>query len=296
MELRSLRYFVAIADEGSLVGASDVVRITQPALSRQLRALERELGIALFRRDHRRLDLTAAGREFLPVARDIVARAASAQRLAGDLRAGRLTRVTISAPTTTLSDVVAPFLTTFSPRDPVPRIVEADSAAALAALDEETDLAVVTQSPSRALGRLDVGVLPVWAYVPASHPWSARERVRLEELAESEVVVLDRGYRARQILDEALLKAGLATPDRVECSTPQVAQALAAAGRGIAIVSDDSRFGLHPLLIEGADGILTLRLVAAWRLDHHAAGTIEALARRLERYVRTQYDGARPSP
>ena len=91
MELRTLRYFVAVADHGSVTAASAAVRIAQPALSRQLRGLERDLGTTLFERGNGRLRLTAAGAALLPLARDVLTRAdglaAEAQVLAsGQLR------------------------------------------------------------------------------------------------------------------------------------------------------------------------------------------------------------------
>ena len=70
----------------------------------------------------------------------------------------------------------------------------------------------------------------------------------------------------------------------LEFGTPQVAQAVAAAGRGIAVVSDDPRFGLQRLDIIGKRGDLSIRLYAAWDREHHAAVAIEALARRLSDY------------
>lgn len=297
MELRTLASFVAVVDAGSLSAAADVVRITQPAFSRQVRQLERGLGIALFRRGHRRLELTSAGREFLPVARDLIQRADNARRLAATLGAGRLSTVTIAAPTTTLTDVITPFLTTFEPRDPVPTIREADTASALTQLDGDVDLAVVTQPAPRRFGSRSVGVLPVWAYVPLDHPWASRSRISLIELVDEPLVLLHRSYRARQVLGEALLAAGLPEPEHVESSSPQLAQALAAAGRGIAVVSDDSRFGLHGLLIEGADGErLTLQLLAAWRRDHHAAETLARLADRLAAFIAVHYPDVSDAP
>lgn len=288
MELRTLAYFVAVAEEGSLLAASDVVQVTQPTLSRQLRQLERDLGVDLFRAPRRRLELTAAGREFLPVARDVLERAETARRLGAKLSAGGLAHVTISAPTTTLTDVIAPFLTTFGTGDPIPTIREADSVAALQSLDRETDLAMLTHAPPARLSSRSVGV-PLWACVPGGHPWAHRTQIELTELIEADLLLLDSRYRARQILREALIAADLATPEHVECSSPQVAQALAAAGRGVAVVSDDTRFGLHPLLVLTEGRPITLRLVAAWRSDHHAARTLSDLVDRLAAFVGQRY-------
>ena len=75
----------------------------------------------------------------------------------------------------------------------------------------------------------------------------------------------------------------------LEFGTPQVAQAVAAAGRGIAVVSDDPRFGLQRLDIIGARGALSIRLYAAWDRGHHAAEAIAALAGRLSDYCVARY-------
>ena len=79
MELRTLRYFLAIVDHGSVTAAARHVHIAQPAISRQVQALEAELGVELFLRDGRRLRLSPAGRRLLPIIRDLIARADSAR-------------------------------------------------------------------------------------------------------------------------------------------------------------------------------------------------------------------------
>lgn len=64
MEIRLLKYFYTIAEEGTISQAAEVLHITQPTLSRQLKELEDELGTALFTRDNRKMVLTEAGRFF----------------------------------------------------------------------------------------------------------------------------------------------------------------------------------------------------------------------------------------
>jgi DNA-binding transcriptional LysR family regulator len=289
MELRTLGYFVAVVDAGSVSGAAETVHVTQPAISRQLRQLEHDLGVDLFVRSSGRLRLSAAGREFLPHARDVLRRAEGARDAARSSAAGRLERLTIAAPTTTLTDVIAPFLATLGQDDPMPTVFESDPREAYAALRHGADLAIVTEPPARSLAVAALASLPVWAYVRADHPWSGQDVVALDELAAETVLALAPSFKPRQILDVALSRAGLSPERVIDCSNPQVAQALAAAGRGVAVVSDDPRFDLVPVQIEGRDGRLRIELFAAWEPGHHAAGTLSDLAGRLRTFCVERY-------
>jgi len=108
-------------------------------------------------------------------------------------------------------------------------------------------------------------------------------------LVEADLLVLPPEQHARRAFDGALRDAGIAPRSMTEFGTPEVIQALAAAGRGVAIVSDDALFGLTPLTITRSAGPLTVRLFAAWVRNHHAASALAGLATRLSEFCHERY-------
>lgn len=289
IDLRLLRYLVATVECGSATQAAAVLHVTQPVLSRQLRQLERDLGLRLFDRDGRRLRPTAAAEEFVVEARALLNQAAMAERTAESLASGRMSSLHLAVTTTTLTDVLAPFLATWGPDDPTPVVRELDPRGAAAAIRGGADLAVATRPPAQWLASRLLAVLPVWAYVPESDPWADRTRVDVAALAGRELILLTEEFRPRMLLDAAMDAAGIGYGRYVEVSNPQVAQAIAAAERGVAVVTDDPRFGLVPLHIDGPAGPVRIRLYAAWDPRHHAADTLAGMAKRLADFSVSRY-------
>lgn len=295
MELRTLRYFAAVAEAGSVTAAAAAAHITQPSLSRQVRQLERDLGITLFDRKDGRLRLSAAGREFLPVAQALVAQAHAALNTAADIAAGKLQRIAIAAPGTTLTDVVAPFLATLAEGDPMPAVWEEVPSSVYETLGRGADLAVGTTPPPRHHAGLALADLPVFAYVPGRHPLARRFRVPLEELVEQPLLAQGREFHSRRALDQAVALSGLGYRSIHEFETAEVAQAVAASGRGVAVVSDDPRFGLRGLGIDGPADAVHISLYAAWDPRHHGAEAIAGIAQRLRDFCIARY-GAQVTP
>ncbi|MFK4090867.1 LysR family transcriptional regulator [Kribbella sp. NPDC020789] len=289
MELRTLQYFVQTVDAGTVTAAADRLHLTQPGLSRQLRQLEQELGVELFHRTGGRLTPTRAGQALLPLAQEVLARA-DALRVAATYQAqGRLERVTIGAPLTTLRDVVAPFIATLDADDPTPEVFQADGQTAAEVLGRGADLAV-TSTPARApYETKPLAVLPVWACVPRGHRWERRSRIRLADLVEERLILPPGTFTSRAALEAALRRDGLSYGGVVEAADGTVAQALAAAGRGVAVVSDDPQFELRPLSIRTGDGNLSVRLVSAWDSRHPARAALEDIAGRLSQFVAERY-------
>jgi DNA-binding transcriptional LysR family regulator len=290
VELRHVRYFVAVAESGTVSAAAVREHVTQPGLSRQLRQLEQELGVSLFDRRAGRLTLSRTGRELLPRARDLLA-AADALRSDATFHAeGGVQHVTIAAPTVTLTDVVSPFVAAMSREDPVVDVRSGDGLTTAVMLEQGADLAIGIQRPRAPHASRDLAALPVWAYVRPDDPWARRERVPLAELSDRLVIGLPTSFTAREALDSAALATGTSFDQLLEAGNGTIAQALAAAGRGVAVVSDDARFGLVPLAVESGGDLLTVRLVAAWDLRGIAAPYLAELAARLGAWVAAHYE------
>lgn len=289
MQLRHLRYLAATADAGSVSAAAAAVHVTQPALSRQLRQLERDLGVGLFDRSAGRLTLSRTGLALLPAVREILAATDALQDAAAFHARGRLERLAIAAPTVTLTDVVSPFVATISADDPVVDVRVADGLSTTEMLRRGADLAIGTQRPQPPYRSRALAELPVWAYVAPDDPWADRGSVPLAELLERPLVVLPATFTAREALDAAVAAAGTAYPSLVEAGNGTIAQALAASGRGVAVVSDDPRFDLRPLAVESGGGRVAVRLVAAWDPRAVAAATVSDVAERLTAWVAQRY-------
>lgn len=183
LDLRKLRYFVAVAERLHFSRAAEELLIAQPALSRQIRALERELHTELFVRDSHRVELTDAGRQLLEDARPLLAAADAARRRVD--RAGRGDRTLVVGFRTGIrvTDAVRAFSAGHPEVSVEVRRVEWDDQAE-AVLDGRVDLAYVrlpVVGPGLALTPLFTE--PRMAALPAGHPLAARPALTTADLA-----------------------------------------------------------------------------------------------------------------
>src|SRR5579875_3676789 len=202
VDLRRLRYFVATVDAGSATRAAHTLHVTQPVLSRQLQLLQKEVGLRLFRRDGRDLRLTHAGESYLAGVRRLLQETDRLEQTAASLADGRVEHLHLAVPTTTLTDVLAPFIATLGPADPIPMLRSLDPRGAAAAIADGADLAIVHRPPSRNLAARPLAVLPVWAQLPPEHPLARRSSVDLPVLARQPLVLLTEDFRPRNLLDQ----------------------------------------------------------------------------------------------
>ena len=297
MELRHLRYFVAVADAGSVSRAAAQLHVTQPALSRQIRDLEAELGLPLFDRVGRRLQLTAAGDSLLLRTREILRAADSLREHAGALAGGATGTLRLGATAQTLESLISAFLVGFRRQWPGidVRLIE-DGGMRLKTRVQRGELHL-------ALGAVPTGddlkarpLFPVWvlAIMPARSPLARRRTLDVAELDREDVLLLRRDFASRLRFDAACEAARIRPRVLLEAGDPHSLVSLARGGHGIAIVPSTtlfSRAGLHvaPLLRSGrAVGGST---AAVWDARRHLPSYAQAFVDALFAYTRRSYPG-----
>ena len=189
MELRHLRYFVAVSEEGSFLRAAGRLRVAQPALSKQIRDLEREVGVTLFHRLPRGIRLTPAGEAFLVEARGTLTaagRAVTSARGAANDGASDLefAHGELGLYTSVIEDLLATFRGAY-PKAQVRVSSMSDADTDLALREGHIDVASVfiAQWPVAGFDALRlVDCATTGVLLPASHPLAAKPSVRLAEL------------------------------------------------------------------------------------------------------------------
>jgi DNA-binding transcriptional LysR family regulator len=247
MNLRQLQYFVAVAEEGGFRQAAARVHVAQPALSRQIQAMESELGLVLLDRSSRRVALTPAGEAYVravgAVLRD-VARSVRRARLASVGHVGRCV-IAASRPALARSHLsrTAERVTTRFPEIEL-TITEADVPDQWEMLGRgDVDLVVGLAAPPEARG---IAVEPLWsdtvrcALLPSDHPLAGRASLRLADLRGETIIVMEPALTPEMWgpVERALDRAGIAPPQRRTARSMSGMRALVAAGHGWSPVSD----------------------------------------------------------
>ncbi|MFL6073605.1 MAG: LysR substrate-binding domain-containing protein [Mycobacteriales bacterium] len=276
MDLRRLRYFQAVACQLHFGRAAEALHIAQPALSQQIRALERELGVELLDRDRRHVRLTPAGRALLEEANELLARAdravektrLAARGLAGQLRVS----YTRSSPGGPAADLIAAYRDRY-PDVAVELMVGYHRRHVEQLLDGELDAAFVR--PPLTEERIAIRTVahePLMVALPGTHPLARRRAIRPEQLHDEPVVSWPRG-NGPGLYDTIQLKVWGAHPVRIVAEEPDEEHMLhaVAAGAGVAVCIAGK---LSTLRIPGltvrrfAAPPPTVPLALAWRPDH----------------------------
>lgn len=283
VHLRNLRYFAAVAEELHFSRAAERLRVSQPALSKQIQQLERELRFPLLRRDRRRVELTAAGEVLLPAARHLLADwdealAAATQRASEErklLQVGFQTSVGGGL----YQDIVARFVELRPDwRLALRSQVWSDPTGGL--LDRSSDVAFVWL-PAGAAG--EIQILPLrserkYVALPAGHRLARRRAVQLTDLLEEPFVALPPEAGALRDHWLALEDRG-GHPVRIgaEASTADEAFEAVATGHGVVLVAEGnvSVYARPGIVCRPVIGVQPSQLALAWRRGDHRAAVRE---------------------
>jgi DNA-binding transcriptional LysR family regulator len=273
MELRQLRYFVAIAEAGSFRRAAEMLHVAQPALSRAIAGLEREIGVALFAPGSRRRVLSEGGEALLADARSILDAAERAAQRAASVSRGEQKKLRIAF-TEVASDV-----------EEIAAVVDAARAAIPGVEITMLPMPSVNQIDALVHNRIDAGFLyavprmderltfhgladaPVMAGLPRHHPLARRASITLRDLAGARIFMLGRGLRSdfHHAVTEVFRAAGI-TPKLEEVSSAATVASLVSVGMGIGLLTSTMRSRLPDGVVMRpiSDLGLVFRLGLAW--------------------------------
>lgn len=241
LELRQLRYFIAIVDAGSLTRAANTLYIAQPALSQQLAALESELGVKLLNRGAKGSKPTAAGLALYKHAQVMLKLAAETKNIAKGFAERASGRVRIGVPSTIAMVLVAPLVQTLRKEYPGILLEAYESASSYLpaqVLDERVDLSIlVGESPSSGL-RMEplVDERLFFLHARDKHPLNCASTINLQDLVDVELVLPARSTTLRLLIDEAFRDAEIEPRVHTETSSIQTVLTLIAQGGGGTIV------------------------------------------------------------
>ncbi|WP_108661287.1 LysR substrate-binding domain-containing protein [Acuticoccus kandeliae] len=272
IDIRQLRYFVALAETLHFGRAAERLNVTQPPLSRQLSALEKELGVTLIERHSRRASLTHAGAQFLTDSRAVLVAFDQACRNAKRASAGEIGELTIGFMMHAAYGSVPVLARRFLAACPEVRLhlLEAVPSGLVEALREGRYDAVVTFRPEPSAG-IETTVVhrePLCVAVPEAHPLAAAALVDVEMLAGEPLVAAPQHVTPtlRQAINDYFARAGLEPVVRLETQLQQTIVSLVAESIGVALVPRSvERVGVSGVRFRPLADAPVVEQVLAWR-------------------------------
>jgi DNA-binding transcriptional LysR family regulator len=273
MDLRQLRYLVALAEEGSFTRAAESEHVAQPAVSQQIRRLEDEVGLALVERTTRRVSLTEAGELVVVRARRIMAELEAAEIELQALRGMYAGHVTLGAMHTMGPVDVSLALALFAERHPnVQLTVREHASEEMAGMlrADELDLAflsVTERVESHGLGLHQLVSEELVVLLPLEHRLARRKQVRMAQLADEPFISFREGARLRELLMAAGRSANFEPRVTLESNESQRVRRLVSRGLGVAILprSDAEGPGADVAVAELIEPSLSRDITLAWR-------------------------------
>jgi LysR family transcriptional regulator, transcription activator of glutamate synthase operon len=273
MDLRQLRYLVALEEERSFTRAAAREHVAQPSLSQQIKRLEDEVGLALVERTTRTVRITEAGRLLVIRARRIVAELEAARTELESLHGVETGHVSVGAMHTMGVIDISLVLASFHERHPrIGLAVREESSEDLAEM-LRTDvldvafLSVTERIESHGLGLHQLISEELMVIVPPGHRLAGRPQVRMAELAREQFISYREGSRLRELLLTAAAETGFRPRIVLESNESRRIRRLVSRGMGVALLprSDVITPGAEVATIKLVEPALARDITLAWR-------------------------------
>jgi len=245
MELRHLRYFLAVGEALNFTKAAAQLRVAQPALSRQVQDLEEEIGVDLMKRSPRGVTLTAEGKLFLEEVRELLKRADESVEKVRALARGEYGELHVGyAPSPTV-EILPPALAAFQKAVPRVKLLLHDlsSDELITGLrDASLELAIMVEPIGEQTAGIEFELLhtyPLCVAITAAHPFARLKSITLEMLAAEPLVGLRRKDYSEyyRIVDRVFASVHAKPRIAVECDSASSLITEVEAGRGVALSS-----------------------------------------------------------
>jgi DNA-binding transcriptional LysR family regulator len=273
LNLHHLRVFATVAEHGGFSRAASRLRLSQPAVSKSVRELERAVGAQLFERGGRTPRLTESGVLLFARARELFAVERSAEEELRVLRGLEGGVLRIGASTTVITYLLPPYLARFRSAHPhvVLRVASANTRdIARALLERRLDVALVegpvTDERIEVVPWRDDELVVI---SEPNHPLAARRRVRLDDLASEPFIVRERGSGTREVAERALAFHGARLTVAMQLASTEAIKQAVAAGLGLAIVSRsaiDDQLALGRIAVVPLTGVALERALTELRV------------------------------
>jgi len=277
MELRHLRYFVAVAEELSFTKAAKKLRLAQPSLTRQVRNLESEIGVRLLDRSNNRVTLTGEGRRFLFDSKKLLALCAESVTAVQRMSQGESSQLNIGYVANIHYGLLPATLGAFRKLCPLValNLFDMRSAEQFQALDSrKIDLGFVGLRPALSEGRLlseCVAHDTIVVALPSRHPLAKKAKVKLADLASQFFIGMSANNHpgARQWLLETCQRGGFVAKILQEADSEPAAIKFVADGLGVALMPEQITDLPHEgVLFRPLFSPLRRESAIAWRADN----------------------------
>lgn len=286
MDITACESFLAVFDTGTATAAAARRFVSQPALSRQIRALEKRCRTPLFTRSKSGMRPTHAARQLEPVFRRLVDEIRTAESVVSTFTVDRVP-LTVACPTMVAEGVLLPFVA--ETRTEVANIIERPTMSIFETLSRRAaDLALAPAMPPPEFSSRMLYRIPFTVQVDGTAALAAHDSIDLRELADLSVIVPDRSNGTRTALDSHLTRAHVQFRPMQEVSRAHIGQAMVKAGNGVVVTVDPPKYGLIPLPLTDKGEALFTEEWAAWQPSHFAGDSIEDFINALLRWMQDE--------